>query len=132
MTCACFLLPRHCWKVVVWPEIDCLISDVGMPVMDGFELVRVVQAARPGLPIILVTGRPDLLSRSPLDRQVTTVCSRSRSRGRNFSRLSAMLCGALTCAHPGRDNTNINQDTRAPEQCHRFVRESEIHGVTPE
>jgi len=48
-------------------EIDCLISDVGMPVMDGFELVRVMQANRPGLPIILVTGRPDLLNRSPLE-----------------------------------------------------------------
>src|SRR5258708_9653429 len=45
------------------PEIYCLISDIDMPGMDGFELLRLVHAARPGLPTILVTGQPDTLTR---------------------------------------------------------------------
>ena len=45
--------------------IDCLISDIDMPRMDGFELLRVVQAARPELPIILVSGYPEMLNQLP-------------------------------------------------------------------
>ena len=46
-------------------EVDCLISDIGMPVMDGFELLRVARAARPELPVILITGHADTLDRLP-------------------------------------------------------------------
>lgn len=46
-------------------EIDCLISDIDMPGMDGLDLLRLVQAARPGLPIIIITGYPERLHRVP-------------------------------------------------------------------
>ena len=41
-------------------DIDCLISDIGMSEMDGFELRRLALAERPELPVILITGRPEL------------------------------------------------------------------------
>lgn len=45
-------------------RIDCLISDISMPQTDGFELSRLAHAVRPGLPIILITGRAETLNRT--------------------------------------------------------------------
>jgi FixJ family two-component response regulator len=45
---------------VALSEIDCLIADIGMPVIDGFELEKLVQRARPELPVILITGRHEI------------------------------------------------------------------------
>jgi FixJ family two-component response regulator len=36
--------------------LGCLVTDVRMPQMDGWELVREVRAHRPGLPVILITA----------------------------------------------------------------------------
>jgi FixJ family two-component response regulator len=41
-------------------EIDCLISDIGMPGIDGFELHDTVKKARPDLPVFLITGRHEI------------------------------------------------------------------------
>ena len=46
-------------------EIACLISDIDMPGLDGFELLRHVHAVRPDLPTVLITGYPDRLARLP-------------------------------------------------------------------
>jgi FixJ family two-component response regulator len=40
-------------------EVDCLIVDIGMPHINGFELHRQARDARPGLPIIFITARPE-------------------------------------------------------------------------
>lgn len=38
-------------------ESDCLIADVGMPVIDGFQLGELVRQVRPRIPVILITAR---------------------------------------------------------------------------
>ncbi|NUO50512.1 MAG: response regulator [Polyangiaceae bacterium] len=40
--------------------IDCLIADIGMPGMDGFQLHEAVKKQRPELPVILITGRHEI------------------------------------------------------------------------
>jgi FixJ family two-component response regulator len=41
-------------------EIDCVITDIGMPIMDGFELHDLVKKVRPNLPVFLITGRHEI------------------------------------------------------------------------
>jgi FixJ family two-component response regulator len=48
-------------------KIDCLISDIGMPVISGFELLRAVIVLRPRLPVILITGRIELIEQSAVN-----------------------------------------------------------------
>jgi FixJ family two-component response regulator len=38
-------------------EVDCVVSDIGMPGDDGFALQRAIRNSRPTLPVILITGR---------------------------------------------------------------------------
>jgi FixJ family two-component response regulator len=52
-------------------DIDCLITDIGMPAMDGFELRDRVKLERPELPVFLISGRRDLSQRN-VDRQGDT------------------------------------------------------------
>ncbi|MER9417906.1 response regulator [Mesorhizobium sp. M0306] len=42
--------------------LDVLITDIGMPGMDGFELRDLVNRARPELPVFLITGRHEIVN----------------------------------------------------------------------
>ncbi len=63
------------------PGLDALITDIGMPGMDGFELRDLVRTKEPGLPVFLMTGRHEIADqlsardrtscfRKPFDAQV--------------------------------------------------------------
>ncbi len=49
--------------------IQCLISDIRMPVMDGWQLEARVAVARPDLPVIFITG-DDLAQREAKLRRI--------------------------------------------------------------
>lgn len=42
-------------------DVDVLITDIGMPGMDGFALRDRVKEARPALPVFLITGRHEIV-----------------------------------------------------------------------
>ena len=41
-------------------DLDLLITDIGMPGTDGFQLRDIVRKARPELPVFLITGRHEI------------------------------------------------------------------------
>ena len=63
------LLASGGYKVLLFPsaeafldangfqQVDCLISDIGMPGMSGWELLRIARTDHPDLPVILITAR---------------------------------------------------------------------------
>jgi DNA-binding NtrC family response regulator len=47
-------------ELVVRKTFDLVVTDVSMPGMDGIALCQKIAGVRPGLPIVLVTGRADM------------------------------------------------------------------------
>jgi FixJ family two-component response regulator len=45
-------------------DVDCLISDIDLPNIDGFELLNRACASRPDLVVILMTGHHELADRA--------------------------------------------------------------------
>ena len=74
------------------PEIDLVLSDILMPGMDGWQLLKEIREAFPLLPVILYSGsqealenplhdiQPDFLIQKPFDRNQLIECIHQISR----------------------------------------------------
>jgi FixJ family two-component response regulator len=76
------------------PQIDCLISDIDMPGLDGWALARAFAAARPELPVILITGFPERLKQAP-----SLVARRCFTKPLDGGQLLACVADALRAGH---------------------------------
>lgn len=45
-------------------DVDALITDIGLPGIDGFELRHLATKSRPELPVFLITGRHEIADQS--------------------------------------------------------------------
>jgi FixJ family two-component response regulator len=88
--------PTMVWTRGGLSEIDCLISDIGLPDMNGIELRRLALSERPELPVILITGRPELRA------HCSSIIERDRYFEKPFDgqRLLAAIRTALGGARP--------------------------------
>ena len=48
--------------------VDCLVTDITMPELDGFELQKAANARRPDMPVIFITGTRDIATQNRVDK----------------------------------------------------------------
>ncbi len=76
----------------VLADLDCLISDISMPGIDGFGLLRITRLDRPDLPVIFITGREELInSQSPADTMPRHFFKKPFNGKKLLSAVSAVL-----------------------------------------
>jgi len=54
-----FLSPESFLDAKGFQRVDCLISDISMPVMSGWDLLEAAQAQPSPIPVILITARDE-------------------------------------------------------------------------
>lgn len=74
---------------------DLVITDLGMPGMSGWEVARLVKLARPGLPVVMITGWGDRIDPAEaVSRGVDVLVSKPFKRDQIREVVNAALGGA--------------------------------------
>ena len=55
---------EEAWIFLDRETIDLVITDIMMPVMDGYEFVRLLRENNPFIPVLMITAKDDLHSKS--------------------------------------------------------------------
>jgi DNA-binding response OmpR family regulator len=76
----------------VHEEVDLVILDVMLPGRDGFEVLRAIRAAKPGLPVVMLSARADVDDRvAGLDHGATDYVTKPFSFDELAARVRAHL-----------------------------------------
>ncbi len=57
---ACSIDPRNAIQLFQEGNFDVVITDFKMPYLNGVEVCRLIRALKPGIPVIMVSGHPDV------------------------------------------------------------------------
>jgi DNA-binding response OmpR family regulator len=74
-------------------KVDCVISDIGMPAMSGWELLEMARTQRPDLPVILITARDDEHPRTSVEGKGARYLFRKPFDGRELLAALAAILG---------------------------------------
>lgn len=55
---------QEAWDILEKESIDLIITDIMMPVMDGYEFVELLRRENPALPVLMITAKDDFSSKS--------------------------------------------------------------------
>ena len=89
-------------------RVDLVLSDVGMPEVDGLTFAELVRRRRPDLPFVLVTGRPDVVDSSLKAGWVALL------KPYTVQTLAAVFTEQLRVDHPSVQKGLLKADRRTP------------------
>ena len=55
---------QEAWDLIENEHVDLVITDILMPVMDGYEFTKLLRHSNPGMPVLMITAKDDFPSKN--------------------------------------------------------------------